>query len=102
MAAKLNIGTVLVKLLLDDGDFGPDMKKAEQAVSSFGSKAVGLASDIDKFLTRAFLAAASAVAALGAASAVTGAAFEKQMSKVAAVSAVDPSSTRAKTASSMA
>lgn len=86
MAAKMNIGTVLVKLLLDDGNFGPDVDKAEKAISSFGKTAVDLAGTIDKYLTRAFMAAASAVAALGTAAAVTGAAFEKQMSRVAAIS----------------
>ena len=43
MAGSLNIGTVLVKLLLDDGQFGPDMKKAETAMSRFGAKAVEIA-----------------------------------------------------------
>lgn len=86
MAAKMNIGTIMVQLLLEDGNFGPDLKKAESRLDAFGGNVVDLAADLDKILTRAFVAAGAAVAGLGTAAVVTGAAFEKQMSRVAAVS----------------
>lgn len=86
MAAKMNIGTIMVQLLLEDGNFGPDLKKAEARLDAFGSKVVDLAAGLDTLLTRAFVAAGAAVAGLGTAAVVTGAAFEKQMSRVSAVS----------------
>lgn len=86
MANKLNIGTVFVSLLLEDGNFGPDLKKAEAAMASFGSKATDIAATVDRFITRAFMAAAAAVTSVATAAAVTGAAFEKEMSRVAAIS----------------
>lgn len=83
--SKLNIGTVLVELVLED-KASPKVKEAEKTLNAMGSGLASFAGQLDSLLTAAFKRAAQAAAALATASAVVGANFEKQMSKVAAIS----------------
>lgn len=85
MSARLNIGTVLVELLMDD-KLSPKAKQAEKNLNSFASGISELASRLDGLLTAAFKRAAMAAGAVATAAAVVGASFESQMSRVAAIS----------------
>jgi len=85
MAGQLNIGTLLVRLLLDD-KVAPGLEKTEAAVVRFNSKISSMAGNLDSMLTGALKRGATALAAMTAATLVTGATFEQQMSRVAAIS----------------
>lgn len=81
-----NIGTMVVRLLLDDSELDKGTSKARSKLLAFGGGITDLARKIDATLTAAFKRAAQAAAALAAASAFVGATFEREMKKVQAVS----------------
>lgn len=81
-----NIGTLLVELLLDASGVDKGTKEAQKKIAGFGAALDDLAKKVDQKITAAFKAAGVAMAAIGTGAVVTGAQFEKQMSKVAAVS----------------
>ena len=86
-----SIGTMVVDLLLKDGQYHQGLKGAAGATKS---TMPGIQKSITKVMgiaTKSFVAAGAAMGAFGAASAVVGAGFEKQMSAVAAVRGItDP------------
>lgn len=81
-----SIGTLFVELLLDASGVDRGTAEAKTKISKFGDALDGLAKKVDQTITAAFKAAAVAAAALGTATVLVGATFEKQMSKVAAIS----------------
>lgn len=77
------LGQLFVDLLLRDDTFKPDLKAAEKNLDGFGDKVTNLASTINNTLLIALGAVTASVTGIVAASAVIGAAFEKQIGKVA-------------------
>jgi len=92
MPGKQTIGTLLVRLLLEDSQYRKGLKESERSTKQFGGVLKKTADFAGKSLAMGFKVATAAVAAFGAATAVVGANFEQQMSKVAAVRGIDKAS----------
>jgi TP901 family phage tail tape measure protein len=82
---RVNVGTMLVELLLDDSELDKGVKRSQKRLSGFAEMLRDAARSVDNTITTAFQRAGAAALALTSAAAVVGAGFERQMSKVGAV-----------------
>lgn len=78
-----NIGALMVQLLLDDEDF--DLEKPRKDLEAFGRQLDDFANAVDSAFIGAAKAVAVGAAGVVAASAVIGASFEAQMTKVGVI-----------------
>lgn len=83
MATGTSIGALLVQLILDDKEF--DLEKPKKDVKAFGDQLDSFADSISETFTGAMKAAGAAVVGMVGASAVMGAQFESQMTKVGVI-----------------
>lgn len=84
--AGSTIAKLFVELGFKDTNFQSGVSNASKSLGSLQSAGAGLSSMFGGVVTRAFQAATAAATAFGAASAVVGAAFEQEITTVAAVS----------------
>lgn len=86
------IGRLIVQVLMDSKQFGPEADKVAKQTSLLGDMLKKLADGIEKAFKFAAVAAAGAATATATAAALIGSSFEQAISKVAAVKGIDKAS----------
>lgn len=78
-----SLGSLFVELLFEDARFREGLKEAQSSLTKFGASMEGLTSSIATKFESAMKGAALALSGVAAASAVVGASFEQEITKVA-------------------
>ena len=87
--AATNLGTLIVELLLKDGQFKSGLQSSTDKMSSASGIMGGAAQKMANITASAMKAAAASMAAFASASVVVGSNFEKQMAMVGALKGLD-------------